>query len=248
MKTAKIISLVAFISNACLAVYSVFQYLEVRSTFKALDISVFPYPLIFSLVFSIGSIIYYFYLKSKEKQGKNIKSALLVSFVLLIVPILTIILVSAFTYTNSLYEQLGVIPEDEEQIEDEYADWNTYRNEEFGIEFKYPKGWVLSASKEKESLIILENQNNVSQRIEFLKSSGPPPEIMDMEIVGTEDVMVDDLYTKREFFRHKIEYKYHLRVFIVEENLFYYTDFDENNLNELPIIYDKILSTIKFID
>jgi len=166
-------------------------------------------------------------------------------------PIAIIIILIVFTISIGLI-LLGYIYCSKQEVvleeADEFAGWNIYRNEEFGIEFKYPKDWALSASREKESLIILENQNNVSQKIEFLKSSGPPPEIMDMEIVGTEDIMVDDLYAKREFFRHKIEYKYYLRVFIVEENLFYYTDFDEDNLDELPLIYDKILSTIKFIN
>ena len=42
--------------------------------------------------------------------------------------------------------------------------------------------------------------------------------------------------------------KYYLRVFITEKDIFYRTDFKKNDLESLPIIFDQILSTFKFIE
>jgi len=108
MKAAKIISFIAFISNSYLSVYSLLYFLKLRPIFKVLQMPTpLPWSFLFALIFSIGSIVYWFYLRNKEKRGENVKFALWVSIVLLLIPILALVLISAFTYTQPIYEQLG---------------------------------------------------------------------------------------------------------------------------------------------
>ena len=62
-------------------------------------------------------------------------------------PIAIIIVLIVFTISIGLI-LLGYIywPKEEvvlEQIEDEFADWNIYRNKEYGFEFKYPRGFEI---------------------------------------------------------------------------------------------------------
>lgn len=154
-----------------------------------------------------------------------------------------------------VWQYYGMPKEEEETPEelptDETADWKTYRSEYYGIEIKYPKEWSVIESEVYDNYIVLMNNNDSSQQIMILKSSGPPPETMDMEILEIEDVMVGGVTTKRELFRGRFENnrdKYYLRVFIPEKNLFYHADFNESNFKEFSSIYDKILSTFKFID
>ncbi len=46
---------------------------------------------------------------------------------------------------KDFYETDEVAKEDDVEIEkeDEFADWNTYKNEEYGFKFRYPKNWQL---------------------------------------------------------------------------------------------------------
>ena len=43
----------------------------------------------------------------------------------------------------------------EEKIEDETANWKTYRNEEYGYEIKYPKDWEYGTDKEQPNILWL---------------------------------------------------------------------------------------------
>ncbi len=56
-----------------------------------------------------------------------------------------IILLGVYYYSQLFVIELDEIPQTEiqSQITDETADWKTYRNEEYGFEFKYPTEWVV---------------------------------------------------------------------------------------------------------
>jgi len=110
MKSAKIITIIAFISNSYLLVSSLLIHLELRPTFKDLQMPMpFPWPSLFALIFLIGIVVYWFYLKRKEKKGEKVKFALWVSFALLLISILLIGQMAASTYIQPMYEILDEI-------------------------------------------------------------------------------------------------------------------------------------------
>jgi len=64
---------------------------EIRQSYQELEIQTqFPFPwfLLIPPIFAVGSLAYWFYLKSKEKKGKEVKFALLISIILLLTPAL----------------------------------------------------------------------------------------------------------------------------------------------------------------
>ena len=50
----------------------------------------------------------------------------------------------------------------EEVVQDETADWETYRNEQYGIEFRYPNDWILD-DKEALSISLPDQTKNIIQ-------------------------------------------------------------------------------------
>lgn len=139
-----------------------------------------------------------------------------------------------------------------EQIaEDETSGWKTYRSEYYGFEIKYPEDWSVIESEVYNNYIVLINNNDSLQQIEILKSSGPPPETMDMQIIESKTVIVDNITTTRELMQGRSEDNkgnYYLRVFIPVKSIFYHADFNKDNFEEFSQIFDQILSTFKFID
>jgi len=110
MKTAKIVSFIALISNSCLLIYSLIGFSRLLTIFKDLQMPTpFPWTVLVALIFAIGSLVYWFYLRNKEKEGKNVKFALWISIALLVIPAFIIILISALTITQPIYEQLKTI-------------------------------------------------------------------------------------------------------------------------------------------
>lgn len=106
MKAAKIISFIAFISNSYLSIYSLNYFLKLRPMFKDLQMQTpFPWPFLFVLIFAIGSFIYWFYLRNKEKRGGKVKFALWVSIALLLIPILMIVLITSISLLQPIYEK-----------------------------------------------------------------------------------------------------------------------------------------------
>ncbi len=51
--------------------------------------------------------------------------------------------------------QISASPKPTVSVKDETKDWQTYRNEEYGFEVKYPKDWV--ASDHSSGLLVLKN-------------------------------------------------------------------------------------------
>ena len=73
--------------------------------------------------------------------------------------VITIIAVLAIVIGGILIWQFWYIfssPTSTETPEDETADWNIYRSEELGIEFKYPKEWGEPCINEKKGFVILD--------------------------------------------------------------------------------------------
>jgi hypothetical protein len=139
----------------------------------------------------------------------------------------------------------------EEKIR-ETANWKTYRNENFGIEFKYPPNWVIL--KESDILVSLQRIDKPSQTISILKSSGPPPETMGYKLIESKPISVDKLKLSRELFQGEGKFEniskndYYVRVFISEKTIFYQGGFKGEDLEEFLSLFDQILSTFKFVE
>ena len=132
------------------------------------------------------------------------------------------------------------------------SSWQTYQHEITGVKLQHPRDWKV-AHDYSENYMMFNNfylRKNF-QEIEIFKSDVPPSEILGMKLIDKKEVLVDGYKANRELFHGKFDNnkeKYYLRVFITEKDIFYRTDFKKNDLESLPIIFDQILSTFKFIE
>ena len=132
------------------------------------------------------------------------------------------------------------------------SDWQTYQHQATGVRFQHPRDWQIVQNQSENHMIFNKFYlRKDSQEIEILKSSDSPPETMDMKSVESHKVLVDGYKSNIELFQGKFDNnkdKYYLRVFISEKDIFYHAKTDKDNLEELSLIFNQILSTLKFID
>ncbi len=85
-----------------------------------------------------------------------------------IVVVLAIIVGLGVWFLSDLEQETPIISEEEltEDIEEETADWQTYRNEELGIEFKYPSDFFI---QEREIIPMPEEEIVDTERYEYSK-------------------------------------------------------------------------------
>ena len=85
--TTTIITFVAFFYNSLLTYCCLDIVLKTRQGFQELGIQTqLPWFLLVPPIFAVGSLVYWFYLKRREKKGKEAKFALLISIILLLIP------------------------------------------------------------------------------------------------------------------------------------------------------------------
>ena len=155
------------------------------------------------------------------------------------------------SYSKYVFEEITSLSQLPEigKIQPETANWKTYRNENFGVELKYPENWVVL--KEDKTLITFRNINKPSQEISILKSSGPPPETMRYKLIETKFVYIKEIELNRELFQGKLEDNkddYYVRVFIPEKEIFYQSDFKKGDLEEFLPLFNQMLSTFQFLE
>ena len=150
--------------------------------------------------------------------------------------------------------------------QDETADWQTYRDEEYGIEFKYPLDWSVGQSpNSKESLLIApESIIKGLNEIEWatggsitlgmtINKDVERPEIKSDEysqLIKEDIIFVDNRATTEYTTLQTIDLPGVLEgsvivsVVIQSGEVFYKIDFLDNQYREL---FNQILSTFKFI-
>lgn len=108
MKAAKIITFIAFVLNSAFTIFSVFIFLNIKRLFQELEAQIsFPWTISILLVFAILSLIYWFYLRNKEKKGETVKFALWLSIALLLIPWLFLFPIVIISIVKPLYDLTG---------------------------------------------------------------------------------------------------------------------------------------------
>jgi len=108
MKAAKIIAFIAFILNSLFAISSVSIFLKIRPVFQEFEMQTpFPWGIFIIPAFAIVSLIYWFYLRNKEKKGETVKFALWLSIALLLIPWLFLLPAVMISIIKPFYDLTG---------------------------------------------------------------------------------------------------------------------------------------------
>jgi len=136
----------------------------------------------------------------------------------------------------------------DEIVEDEIADWQTYRNEEFGFEFQYPKDWenvssshlVISQNQMIEILIFPNKELSLEQWVEkfFQKNC-------EKMVIGNNENVIkclsDDQFSTNVFLSLE-------DVKILSVSCLKISDNQSDNQQDCTDEINQILSTFKFIE
>ena len=130
--------------------------------------------------------------------------------------------------------------------------WQYFENKKYGFKIRYPKNWKIDWDNSRDfDFLQLVNNDKTSQKITISKISGPPPETMDVEKIKDRIIFIDNYKTNWELFRGIFDNnknQYYIRVFVNQKNTIFQSDFDNNDLEEISSVFDKIINTFEFID
>jgi len=141
-----------------------------------------------------------------------------------------------------------VSEEPEEIIEDETIDWQTYRNEKWGFEMKYPRHWHIEEEKEEgvhfgiafmdtgESLLFM-----VYREPSEIEARAALDELLEQareQGVEIKEIIIDSTRG------YKTVDSFGFSAYTVKDNYFYW--FQSLFFKEL--LFDQILSTFRFLE
>ena len=97
------------------------------------------------------------------------------------IPIVLLVLIAAGIFA---WQYFGVSEKkvSEEIVKDEVADWQTYRNEEFGFEVKYPKDIITVSRDDKKIVMIHSIPFKHLDPCDFKGGASPLKELTDFDI------------------------------------------------------------------
>jgi hypothetical protein len=156
---------------------------------------------------------------------------------------------------------------DEKTIQDETADWETYRNEEYGFEFQYPKGWgEIWENKYKDKYLVAikfiktndvptdaeispadalnENDFNFRDCNTILKNGDRNgnlfPDNCETRIISGKELNISTYINQR---KARSSYFKEAQI-LTKKGILFFEVYDKNLFNE----FDQILFTFKFIE
>lgn len=158
-------------------------------------------------------------------------------------------------------KQMQSDSEDKTNINDEPADWQTYRNEEWGVEFKYPDSLEEDADLNLSNELRLNGDQyyivvGVSDKFNHCEDYYG---IVDKKEIKTDDLIFQKVTSKGRMAESTLAYM--VQYYSIDNGYCYYFEFvtdygyeswyardqySESNLDYS--IYDKIISTFKFIE
>jgi len=150
--------------------------------------------------------------------------------------------------TNNVINKLTEKVEEElenTEIEIDMSNWQTYRNEEYGFEFKYPGDWAIDNLKSSEQTIVFNTQNNVPETRESISFQYSNKtlnewlkEIDKKSIISTSELTINNKMAKQV---NTSEFGI-IKIATINNNKFYIIE------TQGEILKNKILSTFKFLD
>lgn len=141
-------------------------------------------------------------------------------------------------------------PNPSDTSETDISDWKTYRNEEYGFEFKYPPALILEEEKDEKigwsNLSVFMKSDDLNGYIRINDAGtgtgfGIP--------VSSENVLIGGLSSKLEILDSSVDNERAAKISFNKDNVEYYWlyRFDRNDSDKIAIS-KKILTTFKFIE
>jgi len=200
----------------------------------------------------------------KIKKQKGISSSLGI-VIIVIVAIVAVGGALAYRYMWSSDEPIDKMMMRTETPKDETADWQTYRNEEYGFELKYPSKWQFLENSWKNNKSIFPtfsfyeldnvNPNDEVAKVSITKYLSDDYDVLPLNqsTMGVEKITFKDLPALRveEISEHSLgTYKW-IRIYQEDERIeigLLIYDYNEEKDDTYSPIFDQILSTFKFIE
>lgn len=145
-------------------------------------------------------------------------------------------------------------------MEDETANWKTYRNEEYGFEVRYPEKWMIRLASQtfvspRQISFVIENPENKNEVVQLIVNQDPQISNQGFDKnVSFVNKTLGGISAREYRFPHPGEDVAvpqpgpHTGLWAEKNNQIYVlVFFDVSEIQEMQGIYNQILSTFKFI-
>lgn len=142
---------------------------------------------------------------------------------------------------------------DKNQQKDETADWKTYRNEEYGFEFKYPRNWKIVDNTIKNdlsiglSLLIIMGKNASEQTGNLSIAVDTPPDIFEEQFKTIIRNIGEDSLEESNFTSNNLNGKFYILTHKNGTQIDYIYDYALENKNMRLAFYSYLKDNKRII-